>query len=243
MAERVRLKDGTKGWVWPLLPTDRNALVQEFEQPVPGVAAPALPRPRGAPERRHAQAPRRRGRRRRPRGAGDDGRGRRRRGPHRHRALRALPPRARGRGHRRDGQGRLAGPGRRDGAAQGADEEAAQGRHAPADRGRRRQPRIAGDAAQARPDADLRHRDGHPRRRGRPGADRALDRRGGARRAPARGAGRPEPRAAAGARPGLPLAAGGHRGGPASPSRPSDSDDRRLSVSAAARRPRRRPGD
>ena len=31
MAEKVRLKDGTKGWVWPLLPTDRNALVQEFE--------------------------------------------------------------------------------------------------------------------------------------------------------------------------------------------------------------------
>ncbi|MFN8192951.1 MAG: GNAT family N-acetyltransferase [Nocardioidaceae bacterium] len=31
MAEKVHLRDGTKGWVWPLLPTDRNALVQEFE--------------------------------------------------------------------------------------------------------------------------------------------------------------------------------------------------------------------
>jgi GNAT superfamily N-acetyltransferase len=32
MAERIHLKDGTPGWVWPLLPTDRNALVQEFER-------------------------------------------------------------------------------------------------------------------------------------------------------------------------------------------------------------------
>jgi ribosomal protein S18 acetylase RimI-like enzyme len=31
MSEQVVLKDGTVGWVWPLLPTDRAALVREFE--------------------------------------------------------------------------------------------------------------------------------------------------------------------------------------------------------------------
>jgi len=31
MAEKVHLKDGTKGWVLALLPTDREALVREFE--------------------------------------------------------------------------------------------------------------------------------------------------------------------------------------------------------------------
>ena len=31
MAEQVRLRDGTEAWVWPLLPTDRDALVKEFE--------------------------------------------------------------------------------------------------------------------------------------------------------------------------------------------------------------------
>jgi len=29
---RVVLRDGTVGWVWPLLPTDREALVAEFEE-------------------------------------------------------------------------------------------------------------------------------------------------------------------------------------------------------------------
>lgn len=32
MAEEVALRDGTSGWVWPLLPTDRAALVREFEE-------------------------------------------------------------------------------------------------------------------------------------------------------------------------------------------------------------------
>ncbi len=32
MAEQVVLPDGTAAWVWPLLPTDRRALVAEFEQ-------------------------------------------------------------------------------------------------------------------------------------------------------------------------------------------------------------------
>lgn len=31
MAEEIRLRDGTRGWVSPLLPTDREALVREFE--------------------------------------------------------------------------------------------------------------------------------------------------------------------------------------------------------------------
>lgn len=31
MAEEVHLRDGTRCWVWPLLPTDRNVLVAEFE--------------------------------------------------------------------------------------------------------------------------------------------------------------------------------------------------------------------
>jgi GNAT superfamily N-acetyltransferase len=31
MADEVVLRDGTPGWVWPLLPTDREALVREFE--------------------------------------------------------------------------------------------------------------------------------------------------------------------------------------------------------------------
>lgn len=31
MADRVYLRDGTPCWVWPLLPTDRAALVAEFE--------------------------------------------------------------------------------------------------------------------------------------------------------------------------------------------------------------------
>lgn len=31
MSEQVVLKDGTVGWVWPLLPSDRGALVREFE--------------------------------------------------------------------------------------------------------------------------------------------------------------------------------------------------------------------
>ena len=31
MADEVTLRDGTPGWVWPLLPTDRNVLVAEFE--------------------------------------------------------------------------------------------------------------------------------------------------------------------------------------------------------------------
>lgn len=31
MAEKIHLKDGTKGWVLALLPTDRAALVREFE--------------------------------------------------------------------------------------------------------------------------------------------------------------------------------------------------------------------
>jgi len=32
MAEQVVLPDGTAAWVWPLLPTDRRALVAEFER-------------------------------------------------------------------------------------------------------------------------------------------------------------------------------------------------------------------
>ena len=32
MADQVVLPDGTAAWVWPLLPTDRRALVAEFEQ-------------------------------------------------------------------------------------------------------------------------------------------------------------------------------------------------------------------
>jgi len=32
MAEQVVLPDGTGAWVWPLLPTDRRALLAEFEQ-------------------------------------------------------------------------------------------------------------------------------------------------------------------------------------------------------------------
>ncbi|MEZ5094541.1 N-acetyltransferase family protein [Nocardioides sp.] len=31
MADQVSLRDGTPGWVWPLLPTDRETLVREFE--------------------------------------------------------------------------------------------------------------------------------------------------------------------------------------------------------------------
>lgn len=31
MAEQVTLRDGTPGWVWPLLPTDRATLIREFE--------------------------------------------------------------------------------------------------------------------------------------------------------------------------------------------------------------------
>ena len=31
MVERVELRDGTIGWVWPLLPMDREALAREFE--------------------------------------------------------------------------------------------------------------------------------------------------------------------------------------------------------------------
>jgi RimJ/RimL family protein N-acetyltransferase len=31
VADRVTLRDGTVGWVWPVLPTDRQALAHEFE--------------------------------------------------------------------------------------------------------------------------------------------------------------------------------------------------------------------